>query len=289
MQYYHIAGHFLEVMGEGLGHIPGFSHFISAFAGEKPLLSFCMEQKIPDWETAPLYTFNLEELACCEWFADSLGHYFLRLKMLDGQSYRMEIRPERDGFIAFTDMNEKTSPWLLRFAVWTAFGIAVLSRQTSAIHASTVSCGEKAVLFLGESGTGKSTHSALWLRHIPEAELLNDDCPFIRCDGGDITVWGSPWSGKTPCYKNESMPAVAIVRLRQAPHNKIKQLTGLAAISALLPSFPPAFSYDKKLSDSVHALLSEILRTVPVYLLDCLPNADAARLVYETLKTDRRI
>jgi len=289
MQYYYIAGHILEVMGEGLGHVPGFSPFRSAFAAGKPLLTFCMEQKIPDWETAPLHTFNWEELVCGEWFAGSQGHYFLRMKTADGHSYRLEIRPEGDGFTAFTDMNEKTLPWLLRFAVWTAFAIAVLSRQTSSIHASTVGYGEKAVLFLGESGTGKSTHSALWLRHIPGTELLNDDCPFIRCDGGGVTVWGSPWSGKTPCYKNESMPAVAFVRLRQAPHNEIKRLTVLEAIGALLPSFPPAFNHDKKLSNSVHALLAEILRTVPVYFLDCLPDADAARLVYETLKADRRI
>jgi hypothetical protein len=286
MHYYTIAGHILEVRGEGLGRVPGFSPFLSAFPGKKPFLSFCMEQKMQDWEAASLYTFNVEGSFCGEWFAGAGGRYFLRLVTVDGKNYRLEIRPEGNEFSAFTDMDGTTSPRLLRLAVGTAFNVAALSRQTVSIHASTINCGGKAVSFLGESGTGKSTHSALWLRHIPGVELLNDDAPYIRCDGGGAIVYGSPWSGKTPCYKNESATAVAFVRLRQAPHNEIKRLSGLSAIGALLPSIPSASNYGKQLSDSAHALLSEILRTVPVYLLDCLPDAAAARLVFDTLKKD---
>ena len=86
---------------------------------------------------------------------------------------------------------------LMRFGLWIMFGIAI-SPEAIAIHSSTIECEGRAVLFLGESGTGKSTHTRLWQEHIPGARLLNDDSPIIRMYQGQATAFGSPWSGKTP-------------------------------------------------------------------------------------------
>ena len=57
-------------------------------------------------------------------------------------------------------------------------------KDTLAIHSSCIVYRDKAVLFLGESGTGKSTHTRLWRENIPEAVLLNDDSPMIRVEDG---------------------------------------------------------------------------------------------------------
>ena len=75
--------------------------------------------------------------------------------------------------------------------------------------------------FLGKSGTGKSTHSQLWLRYLEGYELLNDDHPIIRLVNDEVIIYGSPWSGKTPCYKNKQARLKAVVRLEQASENKI--------------------------------------------------------------------
>lgn len=108
---------------------------------------------------------------------------------------------------------------LMRFGLWIMFGIAI-SPEAIAIHSSTIECEGRAVLFLGESGTGKSTHTRLWQEHIPGARLLNDDSPIIRMYQGQATAFGSPWSGKTPCYRNISRPIAGIVRLSQARPTK---------------------------------------------------------------------
>lgn len=113
---------------------------------------------------------------------------------------------------------------LMRFGLWIMFGIAI-SPEAIAIHSSTIECEGRAVLFLGESGTGKSTHTRLWQEHIPGARLLNDDSPIIRMYQGQATAFGSPWSGKTPCYRNISRPIAGIVRLSQAPANEITRLS----------------------------------------------------------------
>lgn len=177
-------------------------------------------------------------------------------------------------------------PSLFRFGLWMMFGIAITPLHAIAIHSSTIRCDGGAALFLGESGTGKSTHTRLWREHIPGAELLNDDSPVIRLTGGVATVYGSPWSGKTPCYRNEKWPIRGLVRLSQAPHNRMARLSVVRAIGALLPSCPPAFAFDNTLQDDICETLSQIISRVPVYHLECLPDAAAAELSYHTLFDD---
>lgn len=172
---------------------------------------------------------------------------------------------------------------MYRFGLWMMYGLATAAQRTVAVHSSVIRWGDGAVMFLGESGTGKSTHTHLWREHITGAELLNDDSPIVRLDDGIPTVYGSPWSGKTPCYRNEHYPIRAVVRLSQAPHNRITRLSTLQAIGALLPSCPPAFAYDAYLQDQICTTLSEVIARVPVYHLECLPDADAAHLSFETV------
>jgi hypothetical protein len=164
-------------------------------------------------------------------------------------------------------------------------GVAALARQTTPMHASAIMYDGKCVLFLGESGIGKSTHARLWVENISGAELLNDDCPFVRVDAaGCVWAWGTPWSGKAPVYNTKHAPVAAFVRLRQAPRNEIKRLSTIEAIAVLRHSFPLTFSADETLTDRILELLSLILSQTPVYMLDCLPDADAVKLVFSTLE-----
>ena len=178
---------------------------------------------------------------------------------------------------------EQLNTTLARFGIWIMFGIVIAPLGGIAIHSSVVVKDGKAVLCLGESGTGKSTHTRLWRENIYGAKLLNDDSPIIRSIDGKSIVYGSPWSGKTHCYINRSVPVQALLRLSQAPHNKIRRLPALAAIGAVLPSCPPAFAYDNYLQDNICNTVSEILASTPVYHLECLPNAAAAELSYTTI------
>jgi hypothetical protein len=281
MACYHIAGHILK--GESLETIPGFSPFLwkkSACSGE-PVLYFRQGIVLQDWTVEPQYRFQVEQFACDFAWRDNV--YLFRMKPPEGSPLLLIVRSEGGAFHADTNIDSRFPAYALRFALWIAFGVAALHRQTVAVHASTVVYGGKSVLFLGESGTGKSTHTGLWLKHIPGTELLNDDSPFINASDG-IRVYGSPWSGKTPCYKPLQTPIAAIVRLRQAASNTIRRLNNLESIGALLPSCPPEFACDPVLSGYIYDILSVILQQTPVYSLACLPDAAAAELVFDTLK-----
>ena len=130
-------------------------------------------------------------------------------------------------------------------------------------------------MFLGRSGTGKSTHSSLWLKNIAGTWLLNDDNPVIRVVGEDVLVYGTPWSGKTPCYKNQSLPLDGVVRLSQAPHNDIKRLPMLQAYASLMPACS-CMRWDRKSTDALHKTVEKVITKVGCWHLECLPDNDAA-------------
>ena len=155
--------------------------------------------------------------------------------------------------------------------------------DTLMVHASVVVNNGYAYMFLGRSGTGKSTHSRLWLEHIADTYLLNDDNPVVRMVDGQVYIYGTPWSGKTPCYKNESMPLKAVVRLSQAPYNKIARLAPLQSFASLMPACS-CMRWDGQSVAALHKTVEKVISVVPCWHLECLPDADAAVLCNSTVK-----
>ncbi|MBK5721503.1 hypothetical protein JGH11_11530 [Dysgonomonas sp. Marseille-P4677] len=166
----------------------------------------------------------------------------------------------------------------IKYAMWIAFSLPMIREKVLPIHASTIVKDQEAVLFLGESGTGKSTHTRLWLQYIENTYLLNDDSPLLRVKNDKIFVCGSPWSGKTHCYRQEIIPLKAVVRLRQYPENKISRSDKLNSIGIIYPSFPPFLAYDVLFSEKMIQITDSILKETPVYELKCLPNKQAAEI-----------
>ena len=147
--------------------------------------------------------------------------------------------------------------------------------DTLMIHASVTAYEGKGYVFLGRSGTGKSTHSRLWLNNIEGTWLLNDDNPVIRVMEDGVYVFGTPWSGKTPCYKNEYLPLGAVVRLSQAPYNKIQELVPLRSYASLMPACS-CMRWDRRSTDALHSTVEKVIKQVKGWHLECLPDADAA-------------
>lgn len=165
-----------------------------------------------------------------------------------------------------------------------AFAQAILRRDGISIHASAVAADGKAWLFLGKSGTGKSTHARMWLRNIPGARLLNDDNPAVRLVDGKAVAFGTPWSGKTPCYRNESAPIGGIVRLVQGDADIFTKKDEVAALVALLPSCSVVHS-DAALQSRLCDTLARLIELVPVGELKCLPDNESAIICYNNLKS----
>ncbi len=160
------------------------------------------------------------------------------------------------------------------------YTFASSSHATLLVHASVVEYEGNGYLFLGRSGTGKSTHSRLWIENVAGAKLLNDDNPVVRVTDSGVYVCGSPWSGKTPCYIDRCVPLASIVRLHQAPRNSISRLAGAKAYAAFLPSCS-CMKWDHEMAREVHDTVSEVIANVPVFDLECLADRGAALLCHD--------
>src|SRR5690606_4740994 len=141
---------------------------------------------------------------------------------------------------------------VLSWLIMVAFGQTCLLHSTVLIHASAITCNGAGYAFLGKSGTGKSTHSRLWLEHIEGSELINDDNPAVRLENdGQVYIYGTPWSGKAACYRKLKVRLRAFVRLKQAPYNKVNWKKGLAAFICILPSCT-AIRWNKQLFNEMN-------------------------------------
>ena len=173
----------------------------------------------------------------------------------------------------------------LNNALMLIFAFAGSKIETLLLHASLVRQNGYGYAFIAKSGTGKSTHSGLWLKHIPGCELLNDDNPIVHFnqETEEATVYGSPWSGKTPCYKNDSVPVGAFVRLEQAPVNEIQRESPARAFASLLPSCSNLKEV-RELNNGVIETVKYLAAHTPVYFLKCLPDKEAAEVCFNTIK-----
>lgn len=177
--------------------------------------------------------------------------------------------------------------WVMRSfglndALMLIFAFAGSFRQTLLIHASCIMLGDTAYPFIAQSGTGKSTHSSLWMKHIEAAELLNDDNPIIRVIDGQPFIYGSPWSGKTPCYRNRRARLGAVTRIDRAPSNSIDRLKPVQAFASLLPACS-SMKWDSTIYNNLCDTVTRIIETTPIYTLHCLPDEEAAQLCHRTL------
>lgn len=252
-----------------------------AGGGASPEFHVCLQEQaeVPSGRQV-LYSCGADRLASV-FYATADGY---RLKMEHESGERLDLWTRRGE--TTVSLHGTLTAQMVHFGLWVAYGLQTVCRNRIAIHSSCIVKDGKAFLFLGESGTGKSTHTRLWREHIPGATLLNDDSPIVVSDGGQAWVYGSPWSGKTPCYRTERFPLCGCVRLSQAPFNRMERLTTLQAYAALHPSCPPMFAYADALYDGISATLGRLLPNVPFYRLACLPDKDAARLSYRTLCGD---
>ena len=296
---YKIANRYLEIKTEYPEKLakllPGFGHFHDSSDSEESLIHLVREGESeeerlmqPDSETKIIHTFNIEQDICR--FSKRGDNYFFTITERGGSvsaEFSMEAESSRVKCRLVPDYRDGTillsNPVHLKFALWMIFGFRGIPRKLSAIHSSVIVYNKSAVLFLGESGTGKSTHTRLWLENIPGSTLLNDDSPILSIEEGMPYVHGSPWSGKGQKYLNESYPLKAVVRIRQNSSNKIQKLNTLESFGALYPSFPPAYLKDSFFEGHICEMISDIITTTPVYHLYCLPDSDAALLVKETL------
>ena len=193
----------------------------------------------------------------------------------------------RGDYYSSEGMGPRTVLMQVNTSLMIQYTFATAGKDTLLLHASAIRLDGKANLFFGVSGTGKSTHSRLWLENIPGCDLLNDDNPVIRFSAsGECVVYGSPWSGKTLCYRNVSAPVRALVRIERAPFNKAVRLEGLNAYASIVAAVS-TIRWNSTVMSRLVPVVEKAAMGVPCFIMQCLPDPEAAKVCKDaTFKTE---
>ena len=166
-----------------------------------------------------------------------------------------------------------TGGWFYRYLV--AYSGIVL-------HSSAVVVDGRAYLFSAPSGTGKSTHTQLWLDTFGDrAFMLNDDKPALRLEDGAWYAYGTPWSGKYDINKNERVPLAGICFLKRGEINEIKPFGGSAAVFSLLEQTLRPVNPDNRVK--IINLIEKLVNDVPIWQLSCNMEKEAAMVSYRAM------
>lgn len=172
--------------------------------------------------------------------------------------------------------------YLETLAVYRRLAHALVRHDVLLFHASAVAADGAGYLFTAVSGTGKSTHAALWREHLgARAVMVNDDKPLLHIAEDRVEVFGTPWSGKHHLDTNLCVPVRGLCILRRAPENTIEPVTPHEAFPMLLQqSYRPA---ERDALQQTVRLVERLSERVQLWSMGCNMEPDAARLAYETM------
>jgi hypothetical protein len=148
--------------------------------------------------------------------------------------------------------------------------ILLLSRGRGALfHASGIDDHGKGILFLGNSGHGKSTTARLWFDQ--GMTVLNDDRIIVREKEGKFWMYGTPWHGDFKEHSSHGLPIHKLFFLRHGRKNACRAKSGAQAVSMLLArSFPPF--WDKEGMAFTIEFCQHLVGKIPCYELTFVPD-----------------
>lgn len=162
------------------------------------------------------------------------------------------------------------------------FYSSLLKHSGFMLHSSAVVVDGKAYLFSAASGTGKSTHTQLWLEQFGDrAYMLNDDKPALRLEDGQWYAYGTPWSGKHDYSTNARVPLAGICFLKRGEENVIRPFGGSKAVFAFLEQTVRPGVMAARVE--IMSLLGKLMETVPIWQLECNMDPEAALVSYRAM------
>ena len=111
---------------------------------------------------------------------------------------------------------------------------------------------------------------------------MNDDNPIVRVIEGQAYIYGSPWSGKTPCYRNVKARLGAVTRIDRALENSVEKLSPIQAFASFLPSCS-SMKWDPDIYHEVCDTVTQVVESTGIYILHCLPDAESAWVCYQAI------
>ena len=288
--FYTIAGHNIEIDfdGERLEMLlPSFLPFRSAEDGEGELLfRLTVDNELKRIPESECHLIRDVDTGNGKTRVDKLkngGYQFLVRDIYDHPCALLITSPRFEDCKVALRGGLGTQRFALNNALMLTYAFSASYYDTLLIHASVVRHNGKAYAFTAKSGTGKSTHVANWMRYIEGCDIMNDDNPIIRLIDDKPVLFGSPWSGKTPCYRNIQAPLGGIMLIERDQKNYVQTLQPIIAFSTVLTACS-AMKWDEQLYQMVCQTSSRFVETTKVASIHCLPDREAVEVCKKYLE-----
>lgn len=164
--------------------------------------------------------------------------------------------------------------------------------RTLPLHAAVIEYKGRGYAFAASSGIGKSTHVRLWREVFGESvHVINGDKPFLKAlpaeDGSvQILAYGTPWCGKEGLQRKTSVPLAGLCFLERGSENAIRPCGEAEAVTHFFEHIPGPECEEE--ADFYLQFADKLLSHVPVYILRCNQNPDAALTAYRGMTQEKQ-
>ena len=180
------------------------------------------------------------------------------------------------------DESQYSDEYIENICVYREICLCLLNKDAFVMHGAAVGVGAKAYIFTAKSGTGKSTHIALWKKILGDkVYVINGDKPILRYVDDKLYVYGTPWCGKEMWQTNTRAELGGICFLERANENKISALQPIDTVNLIMKQI--LVPNDAEGVIKTFDMVDKMLKTVKLWKLGCNISAEAAVLSYTTM------
>ena len=150
------------------------------------------------------------------------------------------------------------------------------------MHGAVIRVEDKGIAFLASSGTGKTTHMALWQEICGDKlTIINGDKPIIRFFDDVPYAYGTPWSGKERYNTNDRTILTDLCFIERAPKDEVVELSPLNSAVLLLNQIHRP--NDPSILNKTYALTDKLLKKCNSRKIKCTKEITAAKAAYNAI------
>lgn len=214
---------------------------------------------------------------CADYRAEGTAEYTITTTEADIAFER--AKSARENIQEGAPVQKYESSYLETLAVYRKLAQVLVQEDVLLMHGAVVAVDGQAYLFTAKSGTGKTTHTRLWMQQFgARAVMINGDKPLLHVTNTGVTVYGTLWDGKEHLSTNTFCPLKALCILTRSETNHIERILKKEALPMLCQQvYRPE---DPATLAKMLALVDRLGSSVPLYKLGCNMEPEAALVAY---------
>lgn len=145
------------------------------------------------------------------------------------------------------------------------------------IHGCGIKQDDRGLLFVGESGAGKTTIARIWSQE-SDVEVLSDDRTIVRKKDDHFVMYGTPWHGEGKFGSPGSVKLDQMFFINHAGENSILESNKAHSVTQLLQCSFPTF-WDAAGMEYSMDVFSDLAATIPCWMLSFKPDGSIIEFI----------